>query len=85
MIQVIIPECMQLPADWVMQGMYPGIAPMLIQIVLTQAGALYAFEQAVCSGNPGNWNYINGVLARLAQRNITTLAAAEAYDEDRYR
>lgn len=46
---------------------------------------LYAFEQAVCSGNPGNWNYINGVLARLAQRNITTLDAAEAYDEDRYR
>ena len=45
---------------------------------------LYAFEQAVCAGLPGNWNYINGVLARLAQRNITTLADAEAYDDDRY-
>lgn len=46
---------------------------------------LYAFEQAVCAGKPGNWNYINGVLARLSQRGITTLADAEAYDDERYR
>ena len=44
---------------------------------------LYAFEQAVLAGTPGNWNYINGVLARLAQRNITNLADAEMYDIDR--
>ena len=46
---------------------------------------LYAFEQAVYAGKPGNWNYINGVLARLSQRGITTLADAEAYDDERYR
>ena len=44
---------------------------------------LYAFEQAVLAGTPGNWNYINGVLARLAQRNITNLTDAEMYDIDR--
>lgn len=44
---------------------------------------LYAFEQAVLAGIPGNWNYINGVLAKLAQRGIHTLARAEAYDDTR--
>ncbi len=45
---------------------------------------LYAFEQAVYAGNPGNWNYINGVLARLSQRGLTTLADAEEYDIERH-
>lgn len=45
---------------------------------------LYAFEQAVRAGNPGNWNYINGVLARLSQRGIRTLADAENYDIDHH-
>lgn len=44
---------------------------------------LYAFEQAALVGKPGNWNYINGVLAKLAQRGIHTLARAEAYDDTR--
>lgn len=44
---------------------------------------LYAFEQAALAGIPGNWNYINGVLAKLAQRGIHTLARAEAYDDTR--
>lgn len=44
---------------------------------------LYAFEQAALAGTPGNWNYINGVLARLAQRSITNLADAELYDIER--
>lgn len=45
---------------------------------------LYAFEQAVRAGNPGNWNYINGVLAKLNQRGIRTLADAENYDIDHH-
>lgn len=44
---------------------------------------LYAFEQAALAGIPGSWNYINGVLGKLAQRGIHTLAEAEAYDETR--
>ena len=42
---------------------------------------LYAMEQAACTGCPGNWNYIAGVLANLHNRGIETLADAEAYDE----
>ncbi|MBQ3257853.1 MAG: phage replisome organizer N-terminal domain-containing protein [Oscillospiraceae bacterium] len=44
---------------------------------------LYAFEQALYSGCPGNWKYIDGVLGRLAQRKIRTLTEAEEYDEER--
>lgn len=44
----------------------------------------YAFEQATLSGNPGNWNYINGVLGNLARRGITTLAEAEDYDQEHH-
>lgn len=44
---------------------------------------MYAFEQAAIAGKPGDWKYINGVLERLAQRNLTTLAQAESYDLER--
>ena len=43
----------------------------------------YAFDQARQSGAPGNWNYINGVLARLYDRGLLTLEAAEQYDQTR--
>lgn len=45
---------------------------------------LYSFEQAAMAGKPGNWNYINGILANLAQRGIKTLADAENFDYDRF-
>lgn len=41
---------------------------------------MYAFEQASNAGNPGDWNYINGILKNLRVRGITTLAQAEDYD-----
>lgn len=44
---------------------------------------MYAFEQAALVGKPGDWKYINGVLGRLAQRNLTTLAQVESYDLER--
>ena len=44
---------------------------------------MYAFEQAALAGKPGDWKYINGVLGRLAQRNLTTLAQVESYDLER--
>ena len=37
---------------------------------------MYAFEQANMAGKPGNWNYINGVLAQLSRQGITSLAEA---------
>ena len=44
---------------------------------------LYAFEQATKAGCPGNWNYIGGCMAKMAQRGIKTLEDAEGYDFDR--
>lgn len=44
---------------------------------------MYAFEAASNAGKSGDWRYITGVLARLRQRGIRTLAQAEDYDEDR--
>jgi hypothetical protein len=44
---------------------------------------LYAFEQATKAGCPGNWNYIGGCMAKMAQRGIRTLAAAENFDFSR--
>lgn len=44
---------------------------------------MYAFEQAGKAGCPGNWNYIEGCMARLHQRGIKTLEAAEDYDLER--
>lgn len=41
---------------------------------------LYAFEAASNAGKPGDWRYINGVLAKLRQRGIRTLREAEDYD-----
>ena len=43
----------------------------------------YAFDQARQAGLPGNWKYIGGVLARLYERGIGTLEAAEQYDQMR--
>ena len=44
---------------------------------------MYAFEAASVAGKAGDWNYINGVLARLRQRNITSLDKAIDYDVER--
>jgi hypothetical protein len=44
---------------------------------------MYAFEQAATAGNPADWRYINGILARLGQRGITTLEQADDYDYER--
>lgn len=44
---------------------------------------LYAFEQAANAGKPGNWNYINGVLAKLYKRGICTIEQAEDYDDQK--
>ena len=44
---------------------------------------MYAFENASAAGRPGDWKYINGILEKLRQRNISTLAEAEEYDINR--
>lgn len=44
---------------------------------------MYCFEQASNASCPGNWNYINGCMAKLAQRGIRTLQQAEDYDWER--
>lgn len=44
---------------------------------------MYAFEQAALSGKPGDWKYINGILANMHRRGITSLDAAEDYDIER--
>lgn len=44
---------------------------------------MYAFETAASAGKPGDWNYINGVLEKLAQRGIRTLRQAEDFDYER--
>lgn len=44
---------------------------------------MYGFEQAGKVGSPGNWNYIDGCMARIHQRGITTLEQAEDYDFER--
>ena len=43
----------------------------------------YAFEQAAKKGELRNWNYIDGVMRRLAWREIDTLEKAEDYDYER--
>lgn len=45
----------------------------------------YAFEQAADAGEPGNWRYIIGVMAKLGQRGIKTIEQAEDYDYERDR
>lgn len=63
--------------------MIPGTDDWAVKIFPDRTELLmYAFEQATKSGNPGNWNYIYGVLRKLAQRGITTLDQAEDYDEN---
>ena len=44
---------------------------------------MYAFENANAAGKSGDWKYINGILEKLRQRNIRTLAEAEDYDINR--
>lgn len=44
---------------------------------------LYAFEQSSVANCPGDWRYMDGVLSRLHQRGIVTLAAAEEFDMER--
>ena len=43
----------------------------------------YALEQAELSGCSGQWRYINGILSRLAARDIHTREEAEAFDAER--
>lgn len=43
----------------------------------------YAFEAAADAGKPGNWQYIQGVLNTLRERNIETVDEAEQYDVER--
>lgn len=43
----------------------------------------YAFEQAAKKGEPRNWNYIDGVMRKLARRGIDTVEKAEDYDYER--
>lgn len=43
----------------------------------------YAFEQSVMSRCPGNWRYIDAVMATMQERGITTAAEAQAYDDAR--
>ena len=43
----------------------------------------YAFEQAAKKGEPRNWNYIDGVMRKLAWRGIDTVEKAEDYDYER--
>ena len=44
---------------------------------------MYAFENASAAGKSGDWKYINGILEKLRQRNIRSLAEAEKYDINR--
>lgn len=43
----------------------------------------YAFGEAAAAGRASSWPYIEGIMANLAQRGITTLEEAYAYDRDR--
>lgn len=43
----------------------------------------YAFDAAVLADRAGNWNYIDGIMARLRARGIETAEQARAWDEDR--
>ena len=43
----------------------------------------YAFEAAAMAGKQRDWNYIDGVMRKLAQRGIDTVEKAEDYDYER--
>ena len=43
----------------------------------------YAFGEASAAGHGASWPYVEGIMNRLAQRGITTLEEAYAYDRDR--
>lgn len=66
-------------------GVKPGTSDWVMTIEKDSLDLLlYAFEQAALSGNPGNWNYISGVLANLSRRGIRTLDDAEDYDYENH-
>lgn len=66
-------------------GIKPGTNEWVMSIPKDRVDLLlYAFEQAALTGNPGNWNYINGVLANLSRRGIETLSDAENYDDENH-
>lgn len=44
---------------------------------------IYAFEQAMNAGKPGDWRYIDGVLRRMHQRGIVSLDGAEDFEYQR--
>lgn len=55
-----------------------------ITFLKERAGLLtYVFEQAAMAGRPRNWNYIDGVMRKLAWRGIDTVEKAEDYDYER--
>lgn len=41
---------------------------------------MYAFEAAAAAGHTGEWDYVYGVLRRLAVRGIADLGDAEEYE-----
>lgn len=41
----------------------------------------YAFKQAVTAGKPGDWRYIDGVLAKLRERGLDTMEQVKAYED----
>ena len=43
----------------------------------------YAMGQAVAAGQKGNWGYVNGILEKLAFREIRTARDAIIYDMER--
>ncbi len=56
--------------------------PSIISVQLDLCNLLeYAFKQAVAAGKPGDWRYIDGVLAKLRERGLDTLEQVEAYED----
>lgn len=43
----------------------------------------YAFEKAAIAGKAGDWRYIDGIMSKLALRDIETVAQAREWDDDR--
>jgi hypothetical protein len=43
----------------------------------------YAFEKAAMAGKSGDWRYIDGIMSKLALRDIETVEQARMWDEER--